>query len=158
MTATVVELFSTATAGSPLQSVPEATLEAGRGVMGDRYYAGVGTFSERLKGQPDSEITLIEIEEIRRFNQLEGSSTTPGEFRRNVVTSGVRLNDLVGRRFNVGAAVLEGMRLCEPCAHLAKLVRPSVLRTMAHRAGLRARIVTGAVIRPGDRIELREAP
>ena len=150
---TVFLIFSTATPGTPLRSVSEASLEAGKGLVGDRYYAGVGTFSVKLKGSPDSEITLIESEEIERFNHAENASTAPGEFRRNIVTSGVRLNDLVGRRFTVGAAELEGIRLCEPCSHLTKLVRPSVLRGMVHRAGLRARIVTGAIVRPGDRIE-----
>lgn len=156
MSATIVGIYTTSTPGTPLHSVPEGRLEAGKGLVGDRYYRGVGTFSERLKGSPDSEITLIESEEIEHFNQTDRASAAAGEFRRNIVTSGVRLNDLVGRRFTVGAAELEGLRLCEPCAHLAKLVRPSVLRGMAHKAGLRARIVTGAIIRPGDRIEVRE--
>lgn len=154
MTATIVGIFTTSTPGTPLHAVSEASLEAGKGLVGDRYYTGLGTFSAKLKGSPDSEITLIESEEIDRFNQTEDTSTAPGEFRRNIVTSGVRLNDLVGRRFMVGAAELEGIRLCEPCAHLAKLVRPSVLTGMVHRAGLRARIVRGAIIRPGDRIEV----
>ena len=155
MSATVREIYTTSTPGTPLYPVPEATLEAGKGLVGDRYHKGAGTFSAKLFGKPDSEITLIESEEIERFNQSEGVSTSAGEFRRNIVTSGVRLNDLVGRQFTVGAAVLEGIRLCEPCSHLAKLAGPAILRGMVHRAGLRARIVTGATVRPGDRIEPR---
>ena len=133
-----------------MRAVTAATLESGKGLVGDRYYQGTGTFSKKLKDVSDWEITLIETEEIQRFNDLEKTHFSAGDFRRNIVTSDVRLDELIGHRFAVGAAVLEGIRLCEPCAHLAKLVSPHVVKAMAHRAGLRARIVTGAVVRPGD--------
>src|SRR5262245_10670097 len=108
MGASVVEVFTGSEPGVALQSVSEAHLEAGRGLAGDRYYTGAGTFSGTLHGKPDVEVTLIEIEEIRRFNEAQQTASAPGEFRRNIVTSGVRLNDLVGRRFRVGGAELEG--------------------------------------------------
>lgn len=146
----VVGVFRAVAAGAEMTAVAEATLEPGRGLVGDRYYAGVGTFSEKLKGRADAEITLVEFEEVSRFNVLEGASLTPATLRRNIVTSGVRLNDLVGKQFRVGRAVLEGIRLCEPCAHLAEIVAPSVVPVLVHRAGLRARIVEGAVVRTGD--------
>lgn len=133
-----------------LHELLEASLEAGRGLVGDRYYLGRGTFSEKLKGKPDVEVTLIESEEVAQFNAAGRSAWRANAFRRNIVTSGVRLTDLVGRSFGVGAARLEGVRLCEPCAHLATFVGADVMERMAHRAGLRARIVSGAVIRKGD--------
>jgi MOSC domain-containing protein YiiM len=68
------------------------------------------------------------------------------------VTRGVRLNDLVGRRFRVGEALLEGVELCEPCRLFAQRTHPEVLRFFAGRGGLRARIVAGGVVRPGDAI------
>ena len=154
---TVDSIFMTPSSGAVLSAVDEAILEAGRGLVGDRYYLGSGTFSESLKGKPDAEITLIEYEEIARFNQAERTNRSAGAFRRNIVTKGVRLNDLVGRRFRVGAAELEGIRLCEPCGHLAKLVSPRVVKRMVHRAGLRARIVSGATIRPGDAVQVPDA-
>jgi MOSC domain-containing protein YiiM len=112
----------------------------------------VGTFSEKLKVKDDWQATLIELEEVERFNTTFRTALEPGRFRRNIVTTGVRLNDLVGRRFSVGAAVVEGIRLCEPCAHLGQILGPDVVRGMVHRAGLRVRIVNGATIRPGDYI------
>jgi ribosomal protein S18 acetylase RimI-like enzyme len=150
--ACVAAICTTAVPGTPLRTITAAVLEPGRGLVGDRYYLGTGTFSEKLRGKPDAEITLIEAEEIRRFNTAEAAARAPCEFRRNIVTQGLRLNELVGQRFSVGTAVLEGIRLCEPCAHLAKLVSPRVVELMAHRAGLRARIVSGGTIRPGDEI------
>jgi MOSC domain-containing protein YiiM len=127
-------------------------LQAGGGLVGDRYHAQGGTFSEKLKDSGDWEVTLIEQEEVERFNLSEGRKLGPGSFRRNIVTTGVRLNELVGSQFRVGVTVLAGMRLCEPCAHLGKLLGPEVVKAMAHRAGLRARIVAGGEIRPGDEV------
>jgi len=152
MNGKVVGIFTTAQAGAPLHAVSQAMLEAGRGLVGDRYYEKDGTFSEKLKDSCDWELTLIESEEIERFNSGRGTDLGPGQFRRNIITSGIGLNELVGRRFNVGEAVLEGLILCEPCAYLAKLLGPDVVKSMAHRAGLRARIVTGSIVRPGDSI------
>jgi len=154
MNGEVLAIFTAAVAEAPLQPVPEASLEAGKGLVGDRYYrdTGTGTFSEKLRGSPDSEITLIEAEEIERFNADFGLTLGLGAPRRNIVTRNIRLNDLVGRRFNVGQVVLEGIRLCEPCAHLAKIVSPEVLPGLVHRAGLRACVVTGGTVRQGDAI------
>ncbi len=149
----VVTIVTTDRAGAPLRPIPEATLEAGNGLVGDRYYARGGTFSDKLKDSADWELTLIESEEIQRFNQSHGLSLPPTSFRRNIVTSDVRLNNLVGRQFRVGSAFLEGIRLCEPCAYLGQLIGPAVVQGMAHRAGLRARIVVGSVVRVGDDIE-----
>ena len=137
-----------------MTSVDEASLEAGKGLVGDRYYRETGTFSDKLKGKRDSEITLIESEEVDRFNRGQGLTFEPGDFRRNIVTRNVRLNDLIGHRFKIGDVTLKGIRSCEPCAHLAKIVTPNVLPGLVHRAGLRACVISGGVIGPGDRIGL----
>ena len=157
MISKVDAIFTTAESGATLLAVEAASLESGKGLAGDRYYLGKGTFFEKLKSSQDWEITLIESEEIERFNNLQKTAFSPGEFRRNIVTSGIRLNDFVGRRFSVGSTVLEGIRLCEPCAYLATFLGPASVKALAHRAGLRARIVTGGVIRPGDHIEVLNA-
>lgn len=87
-TGKVVAIVTTAEAGAPLHVVTQACLESGRGLVGDRYYQHSGTFSEKLKGGADWELTLIESEEIQRFNQSHGLSLPDGSFRRNIVTSG----------------------------------------------------------------------
>ena len=74
------------------------------------------------------------------------------ETRRNVVTRGIALNHLVGKRFRVGEVLLQGIRLCEPCDHLESLTRPGVRQALLHRGGLRAQILEGGVIRVGDPI------
>lgn len=153
MTGKLEFIFMTADAGAPLVAVDEAMLEAGRGLVGDRYYRGSGTFSEKLKGLADSELTLIESEEIDSFNRETGLSLGHGAFRRNLITTGVRLNGLVGRQFRIGESLLEGIRLCEPCAYLAKTVAKQVLPGLVQKAGLRARIVEGGTVRAGDSID-----
>ena len=152
MSGMVNAIYSTGRGRAPLEPLEQSTLEAGRGLVGDRYYLGTGTFSKKLAGKPDAEVTLVESEEIERFNGTHGLSISVGDFRRNIVTSGVRLNDLIGVTFSVGEVTLEGIRLCEPCAHLAGLVTPEVLPGLVGRAGLRARVVTGGTVSPGDAI------
>ena len=117
----------------------------GRGIRGDRYAMKEGTFSDNPK---DHELTLVEAEVVAEFG------FTPGETRRNLTTRGVRLNDLVGKRFRIGPALCEGTRLCEPCAHLERLIeRPGLVRAMAGRGGLRAVILEGGEIHVGDPLQ-----
>ena len=158
MSGTVVEICIAPSAGVEPAPVAEALLEADKGIVGDRYYRQSGTFSRKLKDKPDWHATLIELEEVERFNFQHGRDTPAASFRRNIITKGIRLNELVGRRFAIGEAVFEGMRLCEPCAHLGSLLGAEVVKGMVHRAGLRARIVAGAPIHPGDRIRVLTAP
>ena len=100
----------------------------------------------------DRHVTLIEAEEVERLAVDAGIHLAPGESRRNITTRGVRLNDLVGRRFRVGGALLEGTRLCEPCTDLEALTGKPVMRPLLHRAGLRALIIEGGDIAVGDDI------
>ena len=83
----------------------------------------------------------------------QGVGLAPAEARRNLVVRGIELDGLIGKRFRVGEVECLGQRRCEPCAHLERLTRPGVLRGLVHRGGLRADVLSGGEIRPGDRIE-----
>jgi MOSC domain-containing protein len=150
MTGSVLAIYIAPAGSAAMELVTAAELEKGRGIRGDRYYAQVGTFSERARIRPDQEITLIESEEVDLFNRNTESNLDYGAPRRNIVTKGVRLNELVGARFYVGEVLLEGMRLCEPCSHLATLVSPKVVPGLVHRAGLRARLLSSGKIQLSD--------
>jgi len=132
--------------------VPLEAVEAvpGKGLLGDRYFHTVGTYSER----PGSgrQVTLIEAETLEALRREASIELAPAASRRNITTRGVPLNHLVGRRFRVGDVVLEGRRLCEPCEHLQSLTKPGVLKALVHRGGLRADIVVGGTIRLSDPI------
>ena len=136
-------------AGAPVVTVPEVRAVPGRGLEGDRYYLGTGTF---WKPGPDYELTLIELEAIEALEREAGIRIHPAAARRNVVTRGVPLNHLVGKEFLLGEVRVQGIRLCEPCGHLERLTQPGVREALVHRGGLRARILTGGVIRTGDAV------
>jgi hypothetical protein len=149
----VVGIFIGPEAKAPLASVGEVQAELGRGLEGDRYWLGQGTFWKRA---PDREVTLIEAEALEALEGETGVMLQPNEARRNLATRGVRLNALVDRSFRVGEATLMGIRLCEPCGHLERLTGRTLRPGLVGRGGLRASIVTGGVIRVGDAIEAIE--
>jgi len=156
MTGHVEAIHLAAAPREPVYPVEAAEAVAGRGLASDRYERGTGTFSDRAK---EHELTLVEAEAVEAaMAEYPGLTLAPGETRRNVTTRGIRLNDLVGRRFRVGASVLcEGTRRCEPCAHLEAVTgKGRLCRILAGRGGLRARLLTGGTIRVGDEIVVEE--
>jgi MOSC domain-containing protein YiiM len=134
-------------AKAPTQPIPEAEAVPGAGLAGDRYFLKQGTF---FKPEPDHELTLIEAEAIEAAERDYKMKMPAGESRRNIVTRGVALNHLVGREFQVGGVKLRGIRLCEPCSHLEVLTGLPVIKSLRHRGGLRAQILTQGMIRVGD--------
>jgi MOSC domain-containing protein YiiM/8-oxo-dGTP pyrophosphatase MutT (NUDIX family) len=141
-----------ATAGQPVRPVEFVRATAGVGLEGDRYALGRGHYSPDLRVSRG--LTLIEAEVIEDLARDDGIELAPGETRRNLTTRGVRLNDLVGRRFSVGNVLCEGTRLCEPCHYLTKLTGKPLLRALVHRGGLRADIIRGGRICRGDQLQL----
>lgn len=133
-----------------MRTLDQAGLVAGKGLEGDRYFVQSGSWS-RSPG-PGRQVTLIEIEAIEALERESGTKLEPPQARRNLITRGVPLNHLVGARFRIGPALLEGVRLCEPCDTLESLTKPGIKKGLAHRGGLRADIVEGGVIRVGDEI------
>jgi MOSC domain-containing protein YiiM len=133
----------------PSQPASQVKMVRGRGLEGDRYFLGKGSFSK--SPGTGREVTLIEVEAIEALHAT-GIPLEPGAARRNLVTRGVPLNHLVGRTFLVGDVCLRGIRLCEPCAHLEELTSEGVLQGLIHRGGLRADIIAGGTIRVGDPI------
>jgi MOSC domain-containing protein YiiM len=147
---TVEGIYIAHEAAQPLVAVDKVKVVVGLGLEGDRYFHKRGTFSK--KPMPGRDVTLIEAEAIEAAQADYGLDIGPGDARRNVVTRGVPLNHLVGRKFKVGDATLIGIRLCEPCTHLTKLVSGEFRKALVHRGGLRAEVVEGAEIRPGDAV------
>lgn len=149
-TGIVASLHIAPVGAAPMQSVRGINAVADRGLEGDRYFSRSGTYSN----DPGTgrHVTLIEIEAIEGLKREYGVELDAALARRNIVTRGAALNHLVGRTFRVGAVVLRGTRLCEPCAHMEKLTVKGTMRGLIHRGGLRAEIVTSGAIRVGDPI------
>jgi MOSC domain-containing protein YiiM len=121
---------------APVESVSAL---AGKGLEGDRYFFADGA-------KPGQALTLIEAE------ALEAVDISGAQSRRQVVTRGVRLNELVGKRFRVGGVDCVGVELCHPCKHLEQMTRPGIIKDLAGRGGLNADIVTDGRISVGDAI------
>ncbi|MBC2861586.1 MULTISPECIES: MOSC domain-containing protein [Stappia] len=140
-----------------MEELEEAVCVAGRGIEGDRYFLGTGTYSAR----PDvREVTLIEQEALdalaRNDPPLQSGPVVlePVDHRRNLTVRGVPLNHLVGRRFRVGEVILRGGRLNFPCKYLETLLGMEVFLPLYNRSGLNCGIEKGGTIRPGDTIEM----
>ena len=112
---------------------------AGKGLEGDRYFFPDGA-------KPGLALTLVEAEVVADVG-LE-----PGQTRRQITVIGVRLNDLLGKRFRVGPVLCRGIEICEPCLHLQDLTRPGIIKDLVHRGGLNADILTDGTISVGDQV------
>jgi MOSC domain-containing protein YiiM len=136
--------------GEPPIALHEVAAFAGKGLEGDRFFKKRGTYRSKLgKGL---EITLIEEEALAAVEREHALGVSFADTRRNVLVRGVALNDLVGRDFLLGDVLLRGARLCEPCRRLSALCKKPVVRALAHRGGLNARILVDGVIRVGSEI------
>ncbi len=139
-------------AKQPMASVEEVTAVAGRGLEGDRYFEQRGTFSKKGEIEPKQQITLIESEAIASAAAVYGIELEASDSRRNILTRGVALNHLVGKEFTVGEARLLGIKLNEPCRHLAAVAGKPMIKLLKHRGGLRAQILSGGRIAVGDEV------
>ena len=144
-------IFISAKKGADLRAMDAIEAVAGRGLVGDRYFAKEGTYSD--KDGPDREVTLIEEEALAGMAREYELLLPPPQARRNLLTRGVPLNHLVGQTFRVGDVILRGIRLCEPCGHLQKLTCKGVLKGLIHRGGLRAQILQGGILNIGATIK-----
>jgi MOSC domain-containing protein YiiM len=152
---TIESIFVARKRGEPQMSIDAVRVVLGRGIEGDRNFG-----KSKHVGQ---NITFVAAEEIERFRVDSGLPIELSGTRRNVVTRDVPLNDLVGREFMIGDARFRGVELCEPCSRLGVHLRDDtvssarIIKLFAHRAGLRADVLSTAIIRVGDpiRIEIR---
>jgi MOSC domain-containing protein YiiM len=123
--------------------VPAAKAVPRKGLVGDRYFDQAGTWSD-YPVETGRDLTLVEAE------LLEDVGLAAADARRNVVTRGVSLASLIGKRFRVGGVECYGDRICEPCSHLEGLTRPGIVKALTHRGGLRADVLRGGEIAVGD--------
>lgn len=136
-----------------MSAVPEARAFADKGLEGDRFFRD----SWNAANRPDKAVTLIEEETLKLAAAELGTEMFADKTRRNIVTRGVPLIDLLHREFTVGGVLMRGIRLFEPCAHLEKISQVrGIFRALERRSGLKAAILSDGVIRLGDSIALTE--
>ena len=143
----VLKLGVTENSNQKIKEVKTINVLANKGIIGDRHFQEIN--------DPYNQISLIESESIDNYNIKFGLNISYIDFRRNVITKGVRLNDLVGKKLKVGAVALLGIDLCRPCKHLSEnLNQNNIIKEFLKNGGLRCQILSSAKINVGDQIQL----
>lgn len=157
-TGTLVHIFTAPEAGAPMETRDAVRAVPSRGLEGDRYFTGAGSFS-RWPG-PRREVSLIAEEALAAMARATGITLAPIDSRRNLLTRGVPLNDLVRTTFTVGPVRMRGIRLCQPCKRLGRLTghEDALIPALVDRGGLRAQILNEGVLRSGAPIRLIAGP
>ena len=133
----------------PINEMDSIKVLANQGIVGDRHFS---KFNDAY-----NQLSLIESENIDYYNMKYGLNIPYLDFRRNVVTKGVLLNDLVGKRFFVGEVELEGIDLCRPCRHLCEVLnQDNIIKEFLRKGGIRCQILSSSNLNVGDKIRIKE--
>ena len=126
--------------------VNQAYLEKGKGIVNDRYY---GNFKEKKE-----QVTLISLEEINKFNRKINRNIEPKDFRRNIIVSGVDLNQLINKQIKINNITLKIHEICQPCKYLQDQLKiQSLVKILVNKSGVRAEIITSGMLSVGDKIQ-----
>ena len=151
MAGTIEKIFITSKGGEPMEAFPHAHAVEGRGLRGDRYLERTGYWT----GVDECQVTLIRGEDLDEITATTPLKVLNGEHRRNLVTRGIDMNDLMGRRFQIGEAVLEYDRPRPPCTYIQELTgQLGLTAALGRRGGICARVVKSGRIRVQDPITL----
>ena len=142
----VIEIAISANSGKLMKNVDSVESIAGKGLLNDRHI--------KESNEKKSQITLIEIENINYYNQITGTSILPKDFRRNIITEGIRLNELVGSEFFIGEVRVKAHDLCRPCKYLQEsLKQKNIIKEFLLKGGLRCEILTSGKISVNNEIK-----
>ena len=129
--------------------INQAILEKGKGIVNDRYY---GNFKEKKE-----QVTLINLEEINNFNNQIKQNIDAKNFRRNIIVSGLNLNDLINKKIMINKVTLKIHEICQPCKYLQdRLKIPSLIKMLVNKSGVRAEILTSGSLAVGDVIKIHK--
>ena len=141
----VIKLGISNSNNKKIKEVESIEVLANKGVVGDRHFSDYN--------DPFCQLTLIESENIDFYNLKYGLNIPYVEFRRNIVTEGIRLNELVGKKLRIGNVEVEAVDLCRPCRHLTEILcQDNILKEFLRKGGLRCQILTSSIIKIGDEI------
>lgn len=146
----VGKIFVSDAAAAAMRQVPEVEVVAGRGLRGDRYFLGLGHWSE----SDQHEVTLIMQEDLQAISDASGLSVQAGEHRRNLVTRGIDLRGLAGKRFRIGSAYFSSARPRPPCLYLQRITEPGMAKALVGRGGIGVRCFQSGTLHENDSIEV----
>ena len=143
----VFKLGITSNNNKKIEEVESIEVLANKGVVGDRHFDNYN--------DPYCQLSLIEAENIDEYNLKFGLNIPYLDFRRNIITKGIKLNDLVGKKLSIGNAEVEGIDLCRPCRHLTDMLdQENILKEFLRKGGLRCQILSSSKIKVGDTIKV----
>jgi hypothetical protein len=148
----VLEIWTAPEAAAPMVRSSSVPAVAGVGLAGDRYALGGGTWASYPL--QEKQVTLIDADKVAAVAREAGVALTPGMTRRNLVTRGIDLPELVGRYFTVGEVLLFGTKRCPPCTHLERLTGMRLVKALAARGGVNAAVFAGGTVAEGDAVRL----
>ena len=139
----VVQIGICANKGALIRNVNEVQALKGKGLLNDRNF--------RENNQKECQITLIEIENIDYYNNISNTKISPINFRRNIITKDIKLNDLLSKEFYIGEIKLKAHDLCRPCKYLEqKLKQKNIIKEFLRKGGIRCEILSSGKISVGD--------
>ena len=145
--AQVYKLGITPENNKKIQEVETIEVIASKGIIGDRHFKDYN--------DPYCQLTLIESENIDFYNTKYGLNISYVDFRRNVITKKIKLNNLIGKKFLIGKVEVEGIDLCRPCRHLSEVLNQrNILKEFLRKGGLRCRVLNSSLIKIGDEIKI----
>ncbi len=148
-TGSVVALFTVDRRAAPMKKAEQLHALPGRGIEGDRYFMGTGTYSK--KPEPGRQVTLIQNEVLESLKDKFEITVKPEESRRNILTRGIEINDLIGTEFFVGPVRLLAHRITQPCRYLENLLdQPGLYKELWDNGGISCEILNEGIIREGD--------
>ena len=143
----VFKICITHKSGKEIYDVNNIEVIANKGIVNDRYFND--------NNDKDLQITLIESENIDYYNAISGTNNPYINFRRNIITQGIELNNLVGKIILIGKVKIKGHRLCDPCRYLQeKLKEENLVKKLVNRGGLRCEILVDGIISVNDSIKV----
>ena len=141
----VIEIAVSANPRGQMKNVNNVEAIAGKGLVNDYHF--------KNDNEKRCQITLIEIENINYYNKISRTFILPKEFRRNIITKDIRLNELIGSEFFIGDVKVKAHDLCRPCKYLQEtLKQKNLVNELLYKAGLRCEILTDGKIFAGDEI------
>ena len=143
----VYKLGITTDNNKKIQETESIEVISDKGVVGDRHFKDYN--------DPYCQLSLIESENIDQYNTKYGLNISYVDFRRNVITKEIKLNNLIGKKFFIGKVQVEGIDLCRPCRHLTEILKQeNILKEFLRKGGLRCKILTSSKINIGDKIKI----
>ena len=143
----IIKIGITPSNNKEIEEVSSIKVLANKGIVGDRHF---NEFND-----PYCQLSLIESENIDYYNVKYGLNIRYVDFRRNIVTKGINLNDLIGKKLLIGKVEVEGVDLCRPCRHLTEVLnQKNILKEFLRRGGLRCQILSSSKINVGDQIKI----